>query len=72
MKTVRCNTNQPLKDCQWFLQFGKTIAEFQNTQFKLSDMAMRVQASRLMVAHAASAFDANANGFTASAAMAKW
>lgn len=52
-------------------QFGKAIIDFQNTQFKLSDMITRVQASRLMVAHAASAFDANAPGITATVAMAK-
>ncbi|MCO5572307.1 hypothetical protein L7F22_026060 [Adiantum nelumboides] len=52
-------------------QFGKAIIDFQNTQFKLSDMITRVQASRLMVAHAASAFDANAPGMTATVAMAK-
>ncbi|KAI5081995.1 hypothetical protein GOP47_0001738 [Adiantum capillus-veneris] len=52
-------------------QFGKAIIDFQNTQFKLADMITRVQASRLMVAHAASAFDANAPGMTATVAMAK-
>eukprot|EP00250_Pteridium_aquilinum_P005061 c15216_g1_i1 orf=333-1187(-) len=52
-------------------QFGKAIIDFQNTQFRLSDMITRVQASRLMVAHAASAFDASAPGITATVAMAK-
>lgn len=30
-------------------QFGKAIADFQNTQFMLADMAMKVEAARLMV-----------------------
>ncbi|MDE1668050.1 MULTISPECIES: acyl-CoA dehydrogenase [Nocardia] len=30
-------------------QFGKSIADFQNTQFMLADMAMKVEAARLMV-----------------------
>ena len=34
-------------------QFGKSISSFQNTQFMLADMAMKVQAARLMVYTAA-------------------
>ncbi|MFI5777403.1 acyl-CoA dehydrogenase [Nocardia sp. NPDC051570] len=30
-------------------QFGKAIADFQNTQFMIADMAMKVEAARLMV-----------------------
>ncbi|MEU6580990.1 acyl-CoA dehydrogenase [Nocardia sp. NPDC046763] len=30
-------------------QFGKAIADFQNTQFMLADMAMKIEAARLMV-----------------------
>jgi alkylation response protein AidB-like acyl-CoA dehydrogenase len=30
-------------------QFGKAISDFQNTQFMLADMAMKVEAARLMV-----------------------
>ncbi|GAA5080500.1 acyl-CoA dehydrogenase [Nocardia iowensis] len=30
-------------------QFGKPIADFQNTQFMLADMAMKIEAARLMV-----------------------
>ena len=36
---------------------GKPIGEHQAIQLKLADMAVRVQASRLLVAHAAQAFD---------------
>lgn len=52
-------------------QFGKAIIDFQSTQFKLADMVTRIQASRLMVAHAASALDAGAPGTTATVAMSK-
>ncbi len=34
-------------------QFGKNIADFQNTQFMLADMAMKIEAARLMVYTAA-------------------
>lgn len=34
-------------------QFGRSIAEFQNTQFMLADMAMKIEAARLMVYTAA-------------------
>ena len=34
-------------------QFGKSIADFQNTQFMLADMAMKTEAARLMVYTAA-------------------
>ncbi len=35
-------------------QFGKSIAEFQNTQFMLADMKMKIDAARLMIYAAAS------------------
>jgi len=31
------------------MQFGKTISEFQATQFKLADMALQIEAARLLV-----------------------
>ncbi len=34
-------------------QFGKSISEFQGVQFMLADMAMKVEAARLMVYSAA-------------------
>ncbi|CDO10106.1 acyl-CoA dehydrogenase [Mycolicibacterium cosmeticum] len=34
-------------------QFGRSIADFQNTQFMLADMAMKIEAARLMVYTAA-------------------
>ncbi len=41
-------------------QFGKSIAEFQAIRFKLADMALRLEASRLMVLRAAALVDAGA------------
>jgi len=38
-------------------QFGKLIAEFQNTQFRLADMATELEASRLMIYRGADAID---------------
>jgi alkylation response protein AidB-like acyl-CoA dehydrogenase len=38
-------------------QFGRAIAEFQAIQFKLADMAVRLEAARLMVLRAASLVD---------------
>ncbi|MDR2571170.1 MAG: acyl-CoA dehydrogenase [Oscillospiraceae bacterium] len=51
-------------------QFGKTIASFQNTQFKLADMKARIEAARLLVYSAAFAKD-NKGRCTTEAAMAK-
>lgn len=39
-------------------QFGKPIAEFQATQFKLADLALSIEASRMMVMKAATMKDA--------------
>lgn len=52
-------------------QFGKPIASFQAIQFRIADMATALQASRLMVRHAASALDAQAAEKTLVAAAAK-
>lgn len=52
-------------------QFGKAIAEFQNTAFMLADMATDLEASRLMVYNGARAIDAKAPGATRAAAMGK-
>jgi alkylation response protein AidB-like acyl-CoA dehydrogenase len=38
-------------------QFGRPLADFQNTQFTLADMAMSLHAARLTVRHAAGALD---------------
>ena len=52
-------------------QFGKPIAEFQATQFKLADMATKLEASRLMIRRAAAALDTRRGNTTMLAAMAK-
>ncbi len=52
-------------------QFGKPIGEFQNTQFKLADMATQLEAARLMVLRGAWAIDTNHPEKTKWCAMAK-
>ncbi|MEC9348001.1 MAG: isobutyryl-CoA dehydrogenase [Pseudomonadota bacterium] len=52
-------------------QFGQSIADFQNTQFKLADMATDLEAARLMVRHAAAKLDADTPDKTQACAMAK-
>ncbi|RZJ04380.1 MAG: acyl-CoA dehydrogenase [Brevundimonas sp.] len=52
-------------------QFGKALAEFQNTQFKLADMATQLEAARLMVLRGAWAIDTNHPEKTKWCAMAK-
>ncbi|MDY6922455.1 MAG: isobutyryl-CoA dehydrogenase [Pseudomonadota bacterium] len=52
-------------------QFGKPIAEFQNTQFKLADMATQLEAARLLVLRGAWALDTNHPEKTKWCAMAK-
>ena len=52
------------------VQFGKPISEHQAVAFRLADMALRVEASRLLVWHAALALDAG-RSVSKEAAMAK-
>tara|TARA_B110000967_G_scaffold194513_1_gene223100 strand:+ start:134 stop:1276 length:1143 start_codon:yes stop_codon:yes gene_type:complete len=52
-------------------QFGKTIDQFQVTQFKLADMATELEASRLMVLRAATSLDSKDPHATKYCAMAK-
>jgi alkylation response protein AidB-like acyl-CoA dehydrogenase len=52
-------------------QFGRPIAEFQHTQFKLADMATELDAARLMVWRAAMLLDRGAPEATVACAMAK-
>jgi len=52
-------------------QFGKPIGDFQNTQFKLADMATQLEACRLMVLRGAWAIDTNHPEKTKWCAMAK-
>jgi alkylation response protein AidB-like acyl-CoA dehydrogenase len=52
-------------------QFGRPIAEFQGLQFMLADMAMAVEAARLLTYRAASMVEAGAPGVGYAAAVAK-
>jgi alkylation response protein AidB-like acyl-CoA dehydrogenase len=52
-------------------QFGKPIAEFQGIQFELAEMAVEVEATRLMVYNAARKHDAGM-AFLTEAAMCKY
>ena len=52
-------------------QFGKSIADFQATQFKLADMATELEAARLLLYAAAQRVTDKAPGAAAAAAMAK-
>lgn len=52
-------------------QFDSTIADFQNTQFKLADMATELVASRQMIRLAASKLDRGDPQATTYCAMAK-
>ncbi|SET89558.1 acyl-CoA dehydrogenase [Lacrimispora sphenoides] len=51
-------------------QFGRSIGQFQNTQFQLADMAARIEAARLLVYKAAMA-KATQKSYSVEAAMAK-
>jgi butyryl-CoA dehydrogenase len=62
--------NEAIKYVQERKQFGKTIASFQNTQFKLAEMQTQVDAARLLTWRAATAKD-NHENYAALAAMAK-
>ena len=52
-------------------QFGQALADFQNVQFKLADMATELHAARLMVREAARALDEKSPNATVLCAMAK-
>ena len=52
-------------------QFGKAIADFQNTQFTLADMATELEAARALLYMAAAKVTANSPDKTRFAAMAK-
>lgn len=52
-------------------QFGQTLWGFQNTQFRLADMATELEAARVFLRHAAAALDAQSPEATKLCAMAK-
>ena len=51
--------------------FGKAVSDFQNTQFKLADMRIELEASRALLWRACAKLDARAPDATAFCAMAK-
>jgi alkylation response protein AidB-like acyl-CoA dehydrogenase len=55
---ARACLEESLRYAQQRKTFGKPIAEHQAIQIKLADMATRVEAARLLVEHAARAYDA--------------
>ncbi|WP_124067998.1 acyl-CoA dehydrogenase [Clostridium sp. E02] len=52
------------------IQFGRSIGQFQNTQFQLADMAARIEAAKLLVYKAAKAKETQ-KSYSVEAAMAK-
>ena len=52
-------------------QFGKSISDFQNTQFMIADMATELEASRIMIYRAADMVDKKLPNAGAACAMAK-
>jgi butyryl-CoA dehydrogenase len=66
----RC-LDESLAYSQLRTQFGKPISSFQAIQFKLADMAMRIQASRLLYYEASSLQDMEVPRFSKSASLAK-
>lgn len=52
-------------------QFGKPISSFQAIQFKMADMAMKIEASRLLYLEASSLQDMNVPRFSKAASLAK-
>lgn len=69
--TARAALTEALAYTRERRQFGKTIAEFQSSQFKLADMATDLEAARLMVRSAAAALDRRDARATMLCAMAK-
>ena len=62
--------NETIKYVKERVQFGKPIAAFQNTQFKLAEMQTKIDAARLMTYRAAVAKD-QGQPYSVYAAMAK-
>ena len=62
--------NEAIKYDKERVQFGKTIASFQNTQFKMADLQTKIDAARLLTWRAAVAKD-NGEPYSVYAAMAK-
>ncbi|MBQ1883160.1 MAG: acyl-CoA dehydrogenase, partial [Bacteroidales bacterium] len=62
--------DETVKYCKERKQFGKSLSQFQNTQFQLADLQTRIEAARYLVRAAAWKKD-QGMPFSADAAMAK-
>ena len=69
--TARAALEEALAYAKDRKQFGRPIADFQASQFKLADMATELEAARLMIRNAASALDRRDPRATMLCAMAK-
>jgi len=69
--TARAALEEALAYARDRKQFGRAIADFQASQFKLADMATELEASRLMIRNAAAALDRRDPQATMLCAMAK-
>ncbi|MEJ0025817.1 MAG: isobutyryl-CoA dehydrogenase [Rhizomicrobium sp.] len=69
--TARAALEEALAYAKDRKQFGRAIADFQASQFKLADMATELEASRLMIRSAAAALDRRDPAATMLCAMAK-
>ena len=70
MKTLDGGRDETVKYTMERKQFGKSISQFQNTQFQMADLKTKVEASRLLVRSAAFKKDCK-EPYSADAAMAK-
>lgn len=68
---AQASLDAALEYSQLRTQFGKPICSFQAIQFKLADMAQRIQASRLLYYEASSLQDMEVPRFSKSASLAK-
>jgi len=69
--TARAALEESMAYARERTQFGRAIAEFQASQFKLADMATELEAARLLVRSAAAALDRRDPRATMLCAMAK-
>ena len=69
--TARAALEEALSYTRDLKQFGRPIADFQASQFKLADMATELEAARLMIRSAAAALDRRDPQATMLCAMAK-
>jgi len=68
---AQASLDASLEYSQLRTQFGKPICSFQAIQFKLADMAQRIQAARLLYYEASSLQDMDVPRFSKSASLAK-